>query len=145
MRQKAKPAVFSAIRRDWVLEAESVLANIGKGEFLPGRCACAGSFFAAKTKTLDPVGGHIPGARNRFFRDNLAADGRFKPAVELRKEWLKVPGRCAFRVVGHVLRIGAFQPVTNLLALSLAGLDGGPSVCRLLERVVQQSGPAGPD
>jgi len=38
---------------------------------------------------LDPVSGHIPGAINRFFKNNLAADGRFKPAIELKNEFAK--------------------------------------------------------
>ncbi len=38
-------------------------------------------------ETIDPVGGHIPGARNRPWADNLAADGRFKPAAQLRDEY----------------------------------------------------------
>ena len=33
---------------------------------------------------FDPVAGHIPGARNAPFADNLHADGTFKTADELR-------------------------------------------------------------
>jgi thiosulfate/3-mercaptopyruvate sulfurtransferase len=43
--------------------------------------------FRGENETLDPVGGHIPGAKNRFFKDNLQADGRFKPADQLRAEF----------------------------------------------------------
>jgi thiosulfate/3-mercaptopyruvate sulfurtransferase len=41
--------------------------------------------YRGENETLDPVGGHIPGALNRFFKDNLTADGRFKTAHELRE------------------------------------------------------------
>lgn len=43
--------------------------------------------FRGAPHPLDPVFGHIPGARNRFYRDNLGADGRFKPAGTLAAEY----------------------------------------------------------
>ncbi|MEB5613827.1 sulfurtransferase, partial [Serratia marcescens] len=46
--------------------------------------------YRGENETLDPVGGHIPGARNRFFRDNLQADGTFKPAEQLRADFAGV-------------------------------------------------------
>ena len=49
--------------------------------------------FRGENETLDPVGGHIPGAINRFFRDNLEADGRFKAPAQLRAEWLAAQKR----------------------------------------------------
>jgi len=119
---RSAPAVFTADRRDWVVSADEVLSNIDKGEF----ClvdARAPDRFRGENETLDPVGGHIPGARNRFFRDNLVADGRFKPAAELRKEWLEilvdVPSESSVMYCGS-----GVSACHNLLALSLAGLDG---------------------
>jgi thiosulfate/3-mercaptopyruvate sulfurtransferase len=119
---KAEPAVFSARPRDWVVNAESVLDNINTGV----SClvdARAPDRFRGENETLDPVGGHVPGARNRFFRDNLATDGRFKPAAELRKEWLEiladVPSESSVMYCGS-----GVSACHNLLALSLAGLDG---------------------
>jgi len=119
---KSAPAVFTVGRRDWVVSADEVLSNIDKGEF----ClvdARAPDRFRGENETLDPVGGHIPGARNRFFRDNLVADGRFKPAAELRKEWLEilvdVPSESSVMYCGS-----GVSACHNLLALSLAGLDG---------------------
>ncbi|PKO33282.1 MAG: sulfurtransferase [Betaproteobacteria bacterium HGW-Betaproteobacteria-7] len=79
--------------------------------------------FRGENETIDPVGGHIPGAVNRFFRDNLQADGRFKPAAELRAEWLAVlAGRAPEQVV-HQCGSGV-SACNNILAMELAGLPG---------------------
>ena len=40
--------------------------------------------FAGKVEPIDPVAGHVPGARNHPFATNLGSDGRFAPAQELR-------------------------------------------------------------
>ncbi|MDO4794789.1 MAG: sulfurtransferase [Brachymonas sp.] len=42
--------------------------------------------YHGKCEPLDPIAGHIPGAINRPFSDNLQADGHFKPAAVLRQE-----------------------------------------------------------
>ncbi|MDQ8021782.1 MAG: sulfurtransferase [Moraxellaceae bacterium] len=80
--------------------------------------------FRGENETLDPVGGHIPGARNRFFKDNLAADGRFKPAAQLRDEWQQVLGATPAAQVVHQCGSGV-TACHNLLALEVAGLGGG--------------------
>ena len=43
--------------------------------------------FAGKVEPIDPVAGHVPGARNHPFATNLGSDGRFAPADELRKRF----------------------------------------------------------
>jgi thiosulfate/3-mercaptopyruvate sulfurtransferase len=43
--------------------------------------------YRGDVEPLDPVAGHIPGALNRVWNDNLGADGRFKPAAQLRQEF----------------------------------------------------------
>ncbi len=48
--------------------------------------------FRGENEVLDPVAGHIPGAANRPFKDNLDAAGRFKPAQTLRDEWRAILG-----------------------------------------------------
>jgi thiosulfate/3-mercaptopyruvate sulfurtransferase len=85
--------------------------------------ARAADRFRGENETLDPVGGHIPGARNRFFRDNLGADGRFKPADALRAEWQAlINGRDAADIV-HQCGSGV-TACHNLLAMEAAGLTG---------------------
>jgi thiosulfate/3-mercaptopyruvate sulfurtransferase len=77
--------------------------------------------FRGENETLDPVGGHIPGAVNRFFKDNLQADGHFKPSDELHAEFsalLAAPE-------ATILQCGSgVTACHNLLALAIAGLPG---------------------
>ena len=77
--------------------------------------------FRGENETLDPVGGHIPGAVNRFFKDNLQADGRFKPAAQLRQEL----GALVASPASAVMQCGSgVTACHNLLALEVAGMPG---------------------
>ncbi len=77
--------------------------------------------FRGEVEPLDPVAGHIPGALNRPFGENLGADGRFKPAEQLRQEFQTLlAGRPAQTVV-HQCGSGV-SAVPNLLAMEIAGL-----------------------
>jgi thiosulfate/3-mercaptopyruvate sulfurtransferase len=75
--------------------------------------------FRGENETLDPIGGHIPGAKNRFFKDNLQADGRFKPAQQLREEFQTVIGAPESAIMQCGSGVTACH---NLLALEIAGL-----------------------
>ena len=78
--------------------------------------------FRGEVEPLDPVAGHIPGARNRPFTDNLR-DGRLKPAQELRAEFEAL---LQGHAPGEVL-LSCGSGVTachNLLAMEHAGLPG---------------------
>lgn len=79
--------------------------------------------YRGENETIDPVGGHIPGAVNRFFRDNLQADGRFKPAAELRAEWLAVLAGNTPTAVVHQCGSGV-SACHNMLAMEIADLPG---------------------
>jgi thiosulfate/3-mercaptopyruvate sulfurtransferase len=79
--------------------------------------------YRGENETLDPVGGHIPGASNRFFKDNLEEDGRFKSVEQLRKEWQERLGDLpADRVVSQCG--SGVTACHNLLSLEVAGLPG---------------------
>jgi len=43
--------------------------------------------YAGENETIDPVGGHIPGAANRFWQTNLGPGGSFKSPDQLRSEF----------------------------------------------------------
>ena len=100
------------------IDAPALQAQLGRRPILDAR---APERFRGETESLDPVAGHIPGAGNRFFKNNLRADGRFKPADELRAD---------FAALGHAPERWVHQcgsGVTachNLLAMEHAGLRG---------------------
>ena len=77
--------------------------------------------FKGEVEPLDPVAGHIPGALNRPFNLNLGADGKFKPAAELRAEFeTLLAGRDPATVVHHCGSGVSAMP--NLIAMEIAGL-----------------------
>jgi thiosulfate/3-mercaptopyruvate sulfurtransferase len=76
--------------------------------------------FRGEVEPLDPVAGHIPGALNRPFTENIAPDGKFKPAQQLRAEYEQLlAGRDPSTVV-HQCGSGV-SAVPNLLAMEIAG------------------------
>ncbi len=77
--------------------------------------------FRGDVEPLDAQAGHIPGARNRFFKNNLGTDGRFLPADELRNTFAAF-GVPADRIV-HQCGSGV-TACHNLLAMEAAGLTG---------------------
>ncbi len=83
--------------------------------------ARANDRFRGENETIDPVGGHIPGARNRFFKDNLQGDGRFKDAATLKQELAPIIGTPSNAVMQCGSGVTACH---NLLALEIAGLSG---------------------
>jgi len=79
--------------------------------------------FEGNPDPLDNVYGHIPGARNRFYRHNVAADGTLRPASELKTEFERVlAGRRANDVVMYCG--SGVTACHNLLAMERAGLRG---------------------
>ncbi len=85
--------------------------------------ARAADRFAGQNETLDPVAGHIPGARNHPFVRNLDAQGRFLPAATLRSQWLETLGGQAPSKAVAMCGSGV-TACQNLLALEVAGLPG---------------------
>ena len=79
--------------------------------------------YRGEQEPIDPVAGRIPGAKNRFHNDNLTAEGTFKPADELKKEFLAVLGeRSAAEVVNYCG--SGVTACHNALAMEIAGLSG---------------------
>ena len=102
------------------VNADAVLANVKSAEavLLDAR---APDRFRGENETIDPVGGHIPGAKNRFFKDNLTPNGNFKAASQLQAEFaaLLPPDKAAIMQCGS-----GVTACHNLLALEVAGMSG---------------------
>jgi thiosulfate/3-mercaptopyruvate sulfurtransferase len=98
------------------VDAAGLLAGLNRVSVLDAR---APERFRGDVEPLDPVPGHIPGALNRFFKDNLQADGSFKPADRLRAEFEAQAGT-GLPVV-HQCGSGV-TACHNLLAMAHAGL-----------------------
>lgn len=79
--------------------------------------------FAGENETIDPVAGHIPGALNRPFTQNLDSQGRFLPPETLRREWEQLLGGGSAKDAACMCGSGV-TACHNLLALEIAGLSG---------------------
>ena len=79
--------------------------------------------YRGENEIIDPRAGHIPGALNRSFKNNLNPDGDFKSAAELRTEFVGllrgVPPKNAIQQCGS-----GVSACHNLLAMEVAGLPG---------------------
>ena len=80
--------------------------------------------FAGENETLDPVAGHVPGARNHPFAGNHDAQGRFLPAPELARRFRATLGASPPGALIAMCGSGV-TACDNLLALEVAGLSGG--------------------
>ena len=102
------------------VSVQEVVTNLATQE-LQVLDARAPDRFRGENETIDPVGGHIPGAKSRFFKDNLQPDGRFKPAQELEQEFAGLVNKPEAAIMQCGSGVTACH---NLLALEVAGLPG---------------------
>lgn len=81
--------------------------------------------FKGEVEPLDPVAGHIPGARCAVFTDNLDSDGHFLSAGQLRQRFAAYLGeRPASELVAYCG--SGVTACHNLFALCLAGYPLAP-------------------
>jgi thiosulfate/3-mercaptopyruvate sulfurtransferase len=119
---RTRPRGALSVRAPFVptVTVREVLDNLesGKRIVIDARAA---DRYRGENETIDPVGGHIPGAKNRFFKDNLGPDGRFKDAAQLREEL----GALIDDPAAAIMQCGSgVTACHNLLALEVAGLPG---------------------
>ena len=109
-------------RPEMVLDVSQVIAALGRGELLVD--VRAAERFRGEVEPLDAVAGHVPGAVNLPFLQNLGADGRFRPPSEIADLWRARTGASASRVPICMCGSGV-TACQGLLALAIAGIDGG--------------------
>lgn len=102
--------------------AEEVRQHLGDAAYLVVD-ARAPERFRGEVEPIDPVAGHIPGAKNRFFKMNLRADLTMRPAEELKREFKALLGSVRPENVVHQCGSG-ITACANLLAMEHAGLHG---------------------
>ncbi len=102
------------------VDTEALLATLDGAFVVDAR---APARFRGEVEPLDLVAGHIPGAANRPFDDNLDAEGRFRPAAELRDAFEALLGQRAPAEAIHSCGSGV-TACHNLLAMEHAGLPG---------------------
>jgi len=118
----SKQVRFTGTPRDNWVGVTDVVGNLFSKEFVVID-ARAADRFKGLTEPIDPVAGHIPGARNRLYKDNLLPDGRYKTAEQLRAEFnALLAGTPPERIV-HQCGSGV-SACHNLLAMEIAGLPG---------------------
>jgi thiosulfate/3-mercaptopyruvate sulfurtransferase len=100
--------------------AAELLSHLGRRPVIDAR---AGERFRGEVEPLDAQAGHIPGARNHCFKDNLQPDGRFLPPLALRDKLAPLLGPQPERSL-HQCGSGV-TACHNLLAMVAAGWPAG--------------------
>lgn len=94
--------------------------NLGRIQIIDARAA---ERFRGEVEPIDPVAGHIPGAVNLPFTENLDSLGHFCTPDRLRQRFASVIGQYNPTQIIHSCGSGV-NACHNLLAMELAGLPG---------------------
>ncbi len=117
------PVVFAGtVHQGWTVSVAEVMQNLNESSFklIDSR---APDRFHGENETIDPLGGHIPGAVNYFFGNNITPEGVMKSPQELKQQFdilleNQLPDESVFYCGSGV------SACQNLLAMAHAGLDG---------------------
>jgi thiosulfate/3-mercaptopyruvate sulfurtransferase len=118
-RSRERGSVTLRLHPELIVDATFVQARLGDSLTCVVDARTADRF-AGFNETIDPVAGHIPGARNRPFKENFEADLRWKTPAALREAF---SGFGAPRQIVHQCGSGV-SSAANMLAMELAGLNG---------------------
>lgn len=119
---RPQPTRFTGRPRGTEVSADSLRSHLGDGTMVlvDGR---APDRYRGQNETIDQVGGRIPGAKNRYYRDNLDSSGRFKQPEVLKAEFGALLGARSPADVVNYCGSGV-SACHNLLAMEVAGLRG---------------------
>lgn len=120
--ERAAGSFESGAARVPVRTADDVLRSLDRTDLLL-LDARNGERYRGEQEPIDPVAGHIPGARNRPWQSNLNADQTFKSAADLRREFNQALAGRAPASVTHQCGSG-ITACHNVFAMELAGLSG---------------------
>jgi thiosulfate/3-mercaptopyruvate sulfurtransferase len=119
---RVAPATFVARPQPATVDAGTVAAGLASSARLLVD-ARARERYRGEVEPLDPVAGHIPGALNRPYSENLDAEGRFKSADALAADFDALLAGRAPQDVVHYCGSGV-TACHNLLAMTHAGRIG---------------------
>lgn len=111
-----------ASREAWMSVADvlELVRGRKRGLLLDARAATR---FRGDEEPVDPVAGHVPGAVNMPYGENVAGDGRFKSPAELRRRFEHA--LAGVRADQAICMCGSgVTACHNLLAMEVAGLKG---------------------
>ncbi len=116
------PARYAAdFDRSRLLDAAALQSHVQAGGLLLD--ARSAERFRGDSEPIDPVAGHVPGAVNRPYTDNLDEEGRLRAPEELRAQFQRLlAGRDAGQVA--VMCGSGVTACHHLLAMEHAGLPG---------------------
>jgi thiosulfate/3-mercaptopyruvate sulfurtransferase len=117
-----RPSKFVPREPRPVASADEILRHLNDGELLV-LDARVPERFRGELEPIDPVAGHIPGARNRPYTQNLSAQGTFKHATLLRSEFEALLGGRSPETVVHQCGSGV-TACHNVLAMEVARVAG---------------------
>ena len=121
--QTRLPATFTPrIRRKMRLTVDDVIAHLDDPSVLLIDARSA-ERYAGQPDALDNAYGHIPGARNRPYRNNISDEGTMRSGEELKTDFERVLGDHSPREAVMYCGSGV-TACHNLLAMEHAGLEG---------------------
>jgi len=105
-------------RTDWLVTLPEVIQGV------PLIDSRDGARYRGEMEPIDPVAGHIPGARHYFYQENWGENGRYLPSAQLKAQFETVLGQTKAEEAVFYCGSGVTACV-NLLAMAEAGLGNG--------------------